>query len=199
MTMTYSDVKAEVSLLADSLANEHREIASPLKAIRIAGRFPFAVLLTTVFAVVMDYVLLVYSVDKSNWDVSAYFEALAIVLKHGVGVLVLVTVGLSIFFTIFFYPTALIYSSLPTDVVSNSRILRAIKLGIKKISISLLLIVLIVDVVASVKGFYEYQYIGVAALCFAIFMFNMYIGSETLRYGLGPVTEMATKFINSKK
>ena len=65
MTMTYSDVKAEVSLLADSLANGHREIASPLKALNIAGRFPFAVLLTTVFAVVMDYVLLVYSVDKS--------------------------------------------------------------------------------------------------------------------------------------
>ena len=199
MAMNLNNVKKEVSMIMDSLMNEDRPIASPLQALKHAGRFPFYIFITTVCVVVLNYLTIIYSVNKSNWDITAYFEAFGIVISDGAWMTIAVTLGLGVFFILFFYPSALIYSSISDEVKKSSIILNSINNGLKRIAMVLWVFVVSIDVFSSVNGNYMLQFAGAAVIFISIFIYNIYLGTETLRYGLGPVVQLASNVIKPQK
>ncbi|MFJ5375133.1 hypothetical protein ACIPTP_21660 [Pectobacterium versatile] len=199
MTITNADVKADFSIILQGIRSDNRNIASPLDSLLVSLVFPVAMMLTCLVANGVFFLKAIYGIERGEWDLDTYFSAFHIYMDSSILLPSIYATILMVFiFTACAYVNVLIYLSIPEDVRRKSIILRVITKGIMRIAFSIWTI----SVLITMTGFFiDNTFI---LNCFPIlvfislFVFNLYLGYETARYGLSPAIGVLSDLMKKK-
>lgn len=194
MTLLHSEIKEDLSLILSGLQKEGRPVASTFEALKVSSFFPALILSSNIICWLMAYMLFVSNGDNTGLGLSFYAEAAMLFMSYGGWISLAVTLVIGFFFTLVFLPTSLIYVSIPKEVRGVSKITSRIVRNLRKVSIYLWLISSALTVAGLIYGKYVLLYAFPATIFLGIFIFNGYIGIETVRYGLGPLIEKISSF-----
>lgn len=198
MRMTNGDVKAEISILTEAVMSNDRSVASSKEAFKFSIKFPLSLLVINIFSWVFVYGNSIFSVDKSDWDIGVYWDAFKIILSYGGDYSIPATVGLGMFFVLMFYSSALLYASIPLSARQQSKILCSVNHRLARIAYTLCGLVTVLSLVGVFSGYFILLFSAPAMIFLSTFIFNIYLGTETVKYGLGPVIEKISGHAKSR-
>lgn len=196
MAIVYNEFKEDVSAILDGIQREDRPLASPKKAFKLSSRFPVLMLLTNICILLFAFVIYVFDGDNAGLGLTFYAKAFLLFMDAVGWYTLSATIAIGLCFSLVFYTAALVYTSIPREISVSSKVLGAIKQKLRKIAKFMWLLSIGVSLVGVFFGNFILLYTIPMITFLSIFVINFYLGTETVRYGLGPLVKRLSR-INS--
>ncbi|MFP3439147.1 hypothetical protein R0K18_15330 [Pantoea sp. SIMBA_133] len=198
MIKNVKDVKNDLDLLSGSLNDDGRSLVSISDALWSVAKFPLYILVIVLVTMLAFYVVNIIPVDKSGWDASTYVSSVGIVFGDWYLIVLIPTLVLSGFFALFFYPNMMLLKSIPESAREKSLIVKELSKGIHKVAVLLISIVTLLCVLSILLTSPYLMLSGAIVLFLSVFVFNIYLGSQIMRYGLTPLIQMVSSFLKGE-
>lgn len=171
--MTHNDVKKDIQIIMDKIAEGQLELASRKQAIFISSVYTLPCTLLHAALAMYLYMFIAPSIEILWMFLGITFA--------------------SFFISLIQYPNSLFYLSIPSSVRQSSTVLHCVRKSYLK-SVKLMIFINAIAVGAVIVN---EEYLLAVPVCFAIGFFatQFVLGTETARYGIGSLIEKASNLM----
>lgn len=193
MAIVYNEFKEDVSAILDGIQREDRPLASPKEAFKLSSRFPVLMLLTNICILLFAFGIYVFDGDNAGLGLTFYAKAFLLFMEAVGWYTLSATIAIGLCFSLVFYTAALVYTSIPREISVSSKVLGAIKQKLHNIAKFLWLLSIAVSLVGVFIGNFILLYTIPLITFLSIFVINFFLGTEVVRYGLGPLVKKLSR------